>query len=511
MAAQNKSSKKCLVNAGGTPGEPARKTGRGGSAPLRPQQQSLTVTGMRRMGRYYCLRWLFLVLLSAIVWCLWWEELHYSWLPAMETEQPAISDRKKLSQETASRAISTSSPPIVNSISLGAIPTKSKMTSTLIPFNPSLFDTTRPFCVEWHIDTDDWWTHRPDWVVTAENETHYCFGPMVKATTVYGTAKAQFFRNLYDNQFRNNCSNLYTRGMVNQGWGSDLRGVFEGLAYGMEQQRPVQFASDDRRPWLYTVGPQAVINGTRQFVNEQAARQPAACPTKNLECYFLPMCGCTPGRSQDTQYPSSKNYDSPKGGWYLEYATRTKTFLRRRMYSFLSERAPVMRTPCTVMHVRRADIVINPWGNATRRYHPIEDYMEAARKDAILHENILLMTDDLNAISEAKFKYPQYHWMYMNRTRHRGAEGGFENQIPSGDPVEEVVALLSEISLVRHCTSIVHTFSSLPYYLRAIMSSQHGAHGVVKLDIDDALHATGGVWKDGNAESSRNVSRAYDG
>jgi hypothetical protein len=323
----------------------------------------------------------------------------------------------------------------------------------------------------------------------------------------------------------NNCSNLHTREMINQGWGSDFGGIFRGLAYGMEQHRPVQFWLPGNSAWIYTVGPQAVVrSGTtlqRQFINQHAAQQTPACPSTNMECYFLPLCGCPilPGTVIEQRFdPATTHLDTEKGGWYLEYATRTRTFLRHRIYQFLADSAAtslIRTTPCTVIHVRRADIVINPWGNATRRYHPMEDYINAAagRDDMILHDNILLLTDDENAISEARFKYPQYHWMVLNRTRHVGARGGFENQIPSGDPVD-VVALLAEITLAtRHCTAIVHTFSSLAYYLRAAMQAAAAAHHgttIVKLDINDALHASNSVWKVGNA-GSLNISRSYGG
>jgi len=69
---------------------------------------------------------------------------------------------------------------------------------------------------------------------------------------------------------------------------------------------------------------------------------------------------------------------------------------------------------------------------------------------------ILLLTDDQNAIEEALTQYPKYHWVYMNRSRHRGAEGGFENHIPSDDPKQEVVVLLSTLQLVQHCDTLVH-------------------------------------------------------
>ena len=373
----------------------------------------------------------------------------------------------------------------------------------LLRFDASLYDTQHEFCVAWNVDTDEWWTHHPDWEVTYENATHYCFGPMVH------TEKAAFMRNLYHIQFPAQCNNSYTREMVNQGWGADLRGVYEGLSLALEERRPVQFVLSLGIPWIYTVGPQAVIDGKRRFINEKAA-ETKACPSLNMECYFLPVSGCPADLRHVHPFgPVAKQgppLDSQQGGWIFEYATRTKTILRERVYRYASS-AISIRSPCTVMHVRRADVVINPFSNVTRRYYPIDDYIQGAQD--VLQPNILLLTDDQNAISEAEYKFPQYHWMYLNRTRHRGAEGGFENQIPSGDPVHEVVILLTTFRLVRSCASIVHTFSSFPYYLRAIMQSNEGSEGITRIDLDDKNHASNSVWKAGN-HAYMNVSKAYN-
>jgi hypothetical protein len=368
-------------------------------------------------------------------------------------------------------------------------------------------DTTKEFCVEWHIDTDEWWTHQPDWIVTGENDTHYCLGPILD-----NPEKAQFFRDLYRNQFQNDCSRTHTRMMINQGWGSDLHGVFEGLAYGLELQRPIQFWLS-YGPWIYTVGPQATINGTRRFINGQVGQQKPACRSFNMECYFLPLSNCVPGGPyEETGIPENYYFNTPVAGWFLEYATRAKTVLRHRIFRYLADRrtAPAIVTPCTILHVRRADVVLNQEvSHDIRRYYPIADYINNANVaiPGALHHNILLLTDDHNAIAEAEDQFPQYHWMYLNRTRHRGAEGGFENQIPSGDPVQEVVSLLAELDMARRCTSLVHTSSSFSNYLWAMLLNVHGVNKLAKLAIDNDQERWNAFAAANNNGSPNGVSR----
>jgi hypothetical protein len=62
-----------------------------------------------------------------------------------------------------------------------------------------------PFCVDWETNMDNWWTHHPDWYVSKENNTHYCFSPMEDAE------KAVAFRRIYDVQFGGACSNVTTK------------------------------------------------------------------------------------------------------------------------------------------------------------------------------------------------------------------------------------------------------------------------------------------------------------
>ena len=74
------------------------------------------------------------------------------------------------------------------------------------------------FCLEWEVNSDEWWTHHPEWFVSHENDTHYCF-------TRYDENKSKFLRELYDIQFHGNCSNVTTKVMWSSGWGADFSNV----------------------------------------------------------------------------------------------------------------------------------------------------------------------------------------------------------------------------------------------------------------------------------------------
>jgi hypothetical protein len=101
-----------------------------------------------------------------------------------------------------------------------------------------------------------------------------------------------------------------------------------------------------------------------------------------------------------------------------------------------------------------------------------------------LHENILLLTDDQNAIDEAHRDYPNKNWMYFNRTHFRGTEGGWENHFPSGDPkTAEVVTLLSIYRAVRYCDSISKQEGNFGYTLLTQMELAQGKGNVTVAEL----------------------------
>jgi hypothetical protein len=138
-----------------------------------------------------------------------------------------------------------------------------------------------------------------------------------------------------------------------------------------------------------------------------------------------------------------------------------------------------IKTPCTAIHVRRTDVVLH--AEFSRKYRKIEEYVNALEKGT---KNILLLTDDQNAIEEAQALFSEYNWMHIDRPRHRGVEGGWENQIPSDDPKLEVIVLLSIFRLVKKCSVLVHTQSNFAKVLEGEMQDTWGKD-FYRVNLDD--------------------------
>lgn len=250
--------------------------------------------------------------------------------------------------------------------------------------------------------------------------------------------------------------------MWNSGWGADLSNVVDGLKFAHESNKPFEIHTSTFG-WHYA----AKKDGSMPV-----------CSQKNLQCYFLNTTSC------DTHSrPINSRQSFLAGPWqgfhrdidYLDYLVRPQTWLRKQVYDFLKPYR--LEAPCTVLHVRRGDVVLlDP---TPRRYHAIDEYMDESHN---VTQNLLLLTDDHNAISEALHNYPQHNWVYVNKTRYKGAEGGWEEHIPSDSPQQEVVALLSEIRLAKTCNKLIHSKSNLADYIYAQMKSSHSM--VKKINLD---------------------------
>lgn len=323
------------------------------------------------------------------------------------------------------------------------------------------------FCVPWHVSMDGWWTHHVDWEMGRENRTHYCFTPILE------NEKAAFLRRLYENQFHGDCSSVKTKKMLNAGFGADLDHIIDGLLFGLQNNRPV--AIHEEGHWHYAA-------------NKDILGSKPTCPTKDFYCYFLNLTKCSPkpkkmfkGSFLTEGYQKQESF----GRWMLEYAMRPQTWLRHAVYKYAFQSIR-MQTPCTVMHVRRSDIVLH--GKWSRRYRAIEEYVNAMNKytrhsnNNNSTTNILLLTDDANAIGEATTQFPQYNWMYLDRKRHKGAKGGFENQVPSKNPKQETIVIMSILKLVRQCSSLIHTSGNFAELLIGEMAS---ARGFQRVNLDE--------------------------
>ena len=194
-------------------------------------------------------------------------------------------------------------------------------------------------------------------------------------------------------------------------------------------------------------------------------------------CYFLPLSNCPAAPVGDSsQFLEDTKAGSKDHQVYYEYVTRRQTWLRKAVYEYRTKQN--VHGPCAAIHVRRGDVVLHTSG-LKRKYHAIAEYMNATDN---IHKNIYLLTDDANAINEAKIEFPDYNWMYLDRPRYKASEGGWEKQIPSNNPTLEVVMLLSEFQLARECDQLIHSRSGFATQLYAEMLS--AGKNVDRIDLD---------------------------
>jgi hypothetical protein len=364
-------------------------------------------------------------------------------------------------------------------------------------------DVTPPsLCHSWDDNTDEWWTHHPDWEVSLENDTHYCF------SRIQNEKKAQLFREIYDIQMspNANCSNVISKVQISSGWGADIANIVDGLYMALDAKQPMQvFVPQQHQQWHYAA---LKRNGSNP-----------ACSRKDFFCYFLNLTHCPPNPEREAPFSRPDKFVffvSITDRWLTQYVTRPQTWLRKASYEFAKKRLVIHRpsstqkrtdrnptdlTPniasndttnklpgvvaldrvtntrvqipsCVVIHVRRADVVLHK--SATRKYHAISEYLEAfwnqSSHPPSNNPTFFLLTDDANAISEALALHGEDRWMYVDRPRFRGAEGGWENQLPSGKPKFEVAAMLGIFRLVQQCGStFVFGSSSFANYIQGIL------------------------------------------
>jgi hypothetical protein len=97
-------------------------------------------------------------------------------------------------------------------------------------------------------------------------------------------------------------------------------------------------------------------------------------------------------------------------------------------------------------------------------------------------KNILLLTDDQNAISEAVSQYPDYNDIFQSTKTPGSRRWIWENQIPSDDRKHEVLTILSTLQLVRRCKLLIHGESNFAEYVQKDMQYYHSSQS---LNIDD--------------------------
>ena len=361
------------------------------------------------------------------------------------------------------------------------------------------FDESKPTCFLWSTNSDLWWVNNPEWYVKSENDTHYCFSIMVK-----DSLRRNSYRDLHNVQFGGYdigintdsnydadgsfCKNVLSKRMWSSGWGADFANVVDGLIKAVDSKQPFQVTN---KPWHYAAGKK-----------EDGSTEPV-CSLKTMECYFLPLSKCEARKNETFEDEPffghfHPHFDKIPDRYYLQYATRPKLWFRRAVYEFTQKtietqnfRSSQASPSCSVMHVRRGDVVLH--GKFARRYFAIEEYVNALQNATMANpainsevtSTIFLITDDANAITEARAKYPNINWIVIDRPRFKGKEGGWENHIPSNDPMLETIVLMAIFRLAETCNVLVHSQSNLSNYIAGIMKSMH-RKSFVRINLDES-------------------------
>ncbi|KAG7343506.1 hypothetical protein IV203_021451 [Nitzschia inconspicua] len=381
----------------------------------------------------------------------------------------------------------------------------SKLTADSISFFDD--DTTDTVvCWPWSYSSDEWWTHHPTWRRSHVNDTHYCY------QKIQNERQAALYQAIYDVQFRHagDCQNMFRRHMWSSGMGADFTNVDHGLYQAAQFQRPFQIS--DFYPWHYAAGKGEHL----------ANKSMAACPSRDMYCFFLPLTKCPVGEVSSeketlgdafhfgdtplTIHNDTYHVWEPKVyQWIFEYATRPQTWLWHKVYKYTQTRLN-LTTPCMVMHVRRAD-VLGHVGGLARRYFSIAEYVNASQRANMIKQdevpNIFLITDDANAIGEALTEFPTFNWMYIRRKRYKANEGGWEQQTPSQDYVFEMTTLLSILEMSQQCSAIVHGPSAFADLVIRSMEYKHGGN-LTMARVDEGLEVHGS-----DSLESLNISKEY--
>ena len=333
-------------------------------------------------------------------------------------------------------------------------------------------------CLPWNDETDTWWEMHPDWEVTSEHNDTLCFTPMKDFE------KASYFKTLHSIQYNaSNCDGVVTKIMWSSGYGADFFNVADGLAHAVESGKPFQITMKEGEKWHYAAFKEHLRNG----------REPV-CASADMFCYFLPIGICQPSKDPINKVIAEDygNFSSHES-WLREYATRPQQWRRRRVLDYIAKDASNMlvekvkegegeESECAAIHIRRTDVVLH--GAQARKYFAVEYYLKELKEHNLTHiKDILLFTDDANAIDEALEFHPEYNWMYLKKKRHRGSEGGWENQIPGDSPAEEMVAVQAIFRLAQQCNVLVHTESG---FSNVIYNSMIGTgRPILRLRPDD--------------------------
>jgi hypothetical protein len=110
------------------------------------------------------------------------------------------------------------------------------------------------------------------------------------------------------------------------------------------------------------------------------------------------------------------------------------------------------------MHVRHGDTMLMGVNSDEQAYRSLDVYV-GQLGEVNSEEDVLLVTDDANVINDTS-RFPAVHWLWIDRPRYRGDEGGYQSHFPSGDPAFETIVILAIRQLARRCRRWIGTPSS---------------------------------------------------
>jgi hypothetical protein len=343
-------------------------------------------------------------------------------------------------------------------------------------------ETVGPCCAPWHVDTDTWWVHHPEWEVSTENEntTHTCYTLLAEET------RKQFLRQLYTLQWGNNatnidnnnysnstCLNQVQKTQISSGYAAALMATARSFYAAYQSGKSFQISKRHvNANWNFSPRARDIMNSnntnnqstTTMSTSTTAHSHWAYCETEDMNCYYLPLSPC-PGEigrdDADRGIKPTKPKQRKEFLWLRRYAFRPRQRLRQKVLEFRANHLKLQAdhvgmltspvTPCAAIHVRRGDIAFG----RGRRYAAVEEYLQAG--NITTGETVVVLTDDVSTIEEIEqYHAKDYNWIYLERPRHRGSEGGFEGFIPSSDPAFEILAILVEIQLASQCNKLVH-------------------------------------------------------
>lgn len=163
-----------------------------------------------------------------------------------------------------------------------------------------------PCCASWNYDADDWWSQHPEFEVSYEDHSTFCF------SKIQDQRKADFFRRIHNVQWNvSNCSAVLQRQQINSGWAASFGRVADSVWAAVHHEQPVQMTKHwEGMQWLYST------NDTDSW---------AYCPNKDMSCYMLPISPCPQvvGKNDDVRKTGGK-IGSIEWLWLKQYAGRMR-------------------------------------------------------------------------------------------------------------------------------------------------------------------------------------------